>query len=539
MPSRVSAISPFALAADLWPDVYFDVDQKRIIRSLEHNKETVVPASNKRGKGFTAAFLCLYFFLTRCPCRIVTTSAGEDHLDVLWGEIGRFLQRARRKLLAKEGGILVVNDLHITKLKYPGGPKDEISYMKGMVASDENIAKMQGHHAEPDNLEDANDGIPRTLFVSDESSSVKDDYYRNASTWFQRALIIGNTWPCDNFFYRAIEGDIATGDPGGDLLRDPDDPAKGYDRKIIHLPAETSPNVRLGLAQRAAGIEPTNEVIVPGLTFEEYEFRRRRWDVARQTVSLDARFYKGAQLLLFPAAWLALSARRWAELRNKPREAKAVGVDTGEGSANTSMAAADERGIIEIESFRGSTTADIVGRVAAFAMRHGVLWENVLFDIGGGGREHADRMRAEGRMVRTIFFGDPPSKPPPDDARRIPTATRRRAVAEARYVYANRRAEMYGELSEACDPENGGYGLPSTGGPAPAELHRQLGKTPKNYTDQGKLILPPKNRGVNTPKHVKTMTQLIGCSPDEADAAALAYFGVQNPATIYEFGAIT
>lgn len=46
---KYDTLSPYALAADLWPDVYFDSDERKIIDSVVLNKETVVPAANKRG----------------------------------------------------------------------------------------------------------------------------------------------------------------------------------------------------------------------------------------------------------------------------------------------------------------------------------------------------------------------------------------------------------------------------------------------------------------------------------------------------------
>ncbi len=200
---------PLRFKAILWPDVVFYKEQRLLIESVWENKETYAPWGNKLGKDFTAGFIALTFFLTRNPCRVVTTSAKEDHLRVLWGEINRFVQTSRVPLRDKEGGPLVLNHQDFHKV-YVSGPQQgkrcPISYLKGMVAGPDSIAAMQGHH-----VAKTGDGVPRTLFMSDESSSVANEYYRMARTWFNRALIFGNTWPCDNFFRKGVDaGDLVT-----------------------------------------------------------------------------------------------------------------------------------------------------------------------------------------------------------------------------------------------------------------------------------------------------------------------------------------
>jgi hypothetical protein len=66
-------------------------------------------------------------------------------------------------------------------------------------------------------------------------------------------------------------------------------------RKVIHIAAEESPNVAFALAEIAGGKKPSHTVVVPGLlTYEEYRKRRETWDIVRQTISLDGKFYQGA-----------------------------------------------------------------------------------------------------------------------------------------------------------------------------------------------------------------------------------------------------
>jgi hypothetical protein len=225
-------VDPLALAKEFWPDVVFYRQQKEIIYSVVENRETVVVAGNELGKDYVAGFIVLEFFLTRSPCKIVTTSAKDDHLRVLWGEIGRFLSTSNHPLLynPKQGVHtgLMVNQREIRRIV--NGVEETESYVKGMVASADTIAAMQGHHATPGAEQIARFrerhgerqlqrwlDIPRSLFVADEASSVPDDYYKMAVTWAQRLLIFGNPWPCGNFFRRAVKGNPKTKDRGGDL----------------------------------------------------------------------------------------------------------------------------------------------------------------------------------------------------------------------------------------------------------------------------------------------------------------------------------
>jgi hypothetical protein len=214
---------PLRMAKEFWPDITFYKQQKEIIYSVVENRETVIVAANKLGKDYVAGFLILWFFLTRHPCRVVTTSAKDDHLRVLWGEMGNYISTCKYSLIydPKSSGAnrhtgLVVNQREIRRVVQ--GQVEELSYIKGMVASADTIASMQGHHVTPfPRTIEAKLQLPLSMFVCDEASSVPDGYYTMADTWMHRALIFGNAWPCSNFFKRAVKGNPKTSDRGGDL----------------------------------------------------------------------------------------------------------------------------------------------------------------------------------------------------------------------------------------------------------------------------------------------------------------------------------
>lgn len=228
-------------------------------------------------------------------------------------------------------------------------------------------------------------------------------------------------------------------------------------------------------------------------------------------------FRDGGGSPLFPSEWLDRANELASQLNGKPRQAEGVGVDPGEGSANTSMCAVDRFGVIELVSKRTPDTSIIPGDIKAFMRKHGALPSQVCIDRGGGGFQHANVLRAEGLQVRTVAFGEAVV---PEPRRHTPKLSARLEEREERYVYCNRRAQLYGEFSTLLDPVSGnGFAIPRGG--VYAELKRQLGAVPKMFDGEVRLRLPPKNRKDPESEEV-TMTQLLGCSPDESDACALA-----------------
>lgn len=185
----------------LWPWVTLYDKQREILHSVRDNDETYVVAGNMLGKDFIAGLLVLWFFLTRHPCRIVTTSVDGSQLDaVLWGEIRRFIQTCAYPLSAERGGPLVINHLHLRKVY--NGEMCGLSYCMGRVAA--KGEGMLGHH-----IAKTGDGIPRTLFVGDEASGLDDLSLERADTWADRKLLIGNPYPCTNGFKKGVkEGDL-------------------------------------------------------------------------------------------------------------------------------------------------------------------------------------------------------------------------------------------------------------------------------------------------------------------------------------------
>ncbi len=499
-----------------WPQFRLYDKQREILFSLRDNYETIVPAGNELGKDFICAPAILWFFCSRQPARIVTTSPNSSQLnDVLWGEIRRFAQEAKYPL-----PIEVMGNMEIYKLRKDGTryPKTEIVgrvYQKG--------EGMLGRHSDR-----TSKGEPTTLLVVDEASGSDNESYQRADTWTHRKLVVGNPYPCSNFFYNGVrEGNRPTKRPHYEHLH----------RNVIKIKGEDSPNVKLALAEIKAGKEPSHKIVIPGvLTYADYIQRRESWDKIRQCVGLDAEFYEGAEVLLYPPDWLNNAQtlynmidklRRIKEgidksRRLRARTAKGIGADTAEGGDNTTWAASDEYGLIDLTSMKTPDTSVISGNSIAFGNSHGLKdWSRFCFDRGGGGKQVADMMRRQGYNVRTVGFGTSATE---ENTPGISSTQEKRLASEQRYVYFNKRAEMAGRLSLRLDPseEETKYSISSEY----TELLRQLRLIPKVYDSEGRLRLPPKNKKNKNSKEI-TLTELIGHSPDELDAVMLSVYGME------------
>lgn len=510
------ARDPLVLQKLLWPDVQFYREQREVIRSVWENRTTFVPAAQKMGKDYIAGFIALAFFLTRHPCRIVTTSATDSHLIVLWGEIEDWIARSKYPLLLKEGGSLTVKHQEIRKTV--GGSVHKKSYMLGMVAADDRIAAMGGHH-----VADVGDGTPRTLFLLDECSSVRHEYMDVAEPWANRILCIGNTWECpQTHFWRA-------GIEKGDVEYE-DKARPGLASKVIRIPADRSPNVRYNQALVDAGKKATGEQIVAGVKdWYSYQEGVAKYDPIQRSVKIDAQFYVGKELRLFPPEWLTQAKQRAKALCGTKRRAKAIGIDPAEGGDKTALCAVDEFGVIELVSMKTPDTNQIPGMVIAFGNKHRVDASRWVFDRGGGGKQHADRLKDLGYNVQTVAFGESPTEPLKPSTT---TFDVRQENADSRGAYVNRRAEMYGTLSNRMDPSAGdGFGIPAEYD----ELFKQLAPIPKLYDGEGKLRLPPKHKKDPKSKEV-SLSELIGHSPDESDACVLAVFGMVTEPAVSDLG---
>jgi hypothetical protein len=308
-------------------------------------------------------------------------------------------------------------------------------------------------------------------------------------------------------------------------------------RRVITIRGEDSPNVRLGMAEERAGKTPSGRTLVPGiLSYAEYKKRRKNWDVVRQSIGLDAKFWHGAEVLLYPPEWLISAELVADKLHGRMRIAKGMGVDPAEGGDRTCIAVTDELGLLELESCLTPDTQVIVGEVRRLIGKYNLDPESVCFDRGGGGYGLANQMRAMGLNVRTVDFGG--SAKPHDDAdqkSRRKSHLEKLELTEVKTTFKDQRAEMYYELRRLLDPSvnPNSFGLPSMYN----ELFRQLSLIPLRYDIKGKFYLLPKSRR-SVPTGERTLIDIIGHSPDDADALVLAIHAMKEKPKKIRVGAI-
>jgi hypothetical protein len=336
--------------------------------------------------------------------------------------------------------------------------------------------------------------------------------------------VIGNPYPCNNFFYLGTK-------KGDEPRAEGQPPNYNLYRKVIQIKATDSPNVRLALQEKAEGKEPSHKTVIPGvLSYAKYLERREKWDEVRQSVGLDATFYEGAQVLMFPPTWLNRTEEVARILRGRgKRKGRTMGCDPAEGGDSSTWAISDEWGLIHLESLKTPDTSFIPKHTIALAQEYGVDAEDVLFDAGGGGKQHADHLADIGFNCRIVAFGESAS-----DVNRFRFRTReeRQDEVETKFVYVNRRAQMYHLIRLMIDPSYPYNGIAKDGGPMVwgipeeyTELRRQLAPIPLLYDPEGKIRLLPKNKRSSDSKE-QTLVELLGCSPDEADAVSLSVFGL-------------
>ena len=150
--------------------------------------------------------------------------------------------------------------------------------------------------------------------------------------------------------------------------------------------------------------------------------------------------------------------------------------------------------------------------------------DGVMFDKGGGGKQHVDRLREMGHNVRSVGFGES-AMDISRFSRRFRSTAIKTDLDEVRYAYKDRRSQMYGELRNRLDPgmNEHVFAIP----PEYSELRRQLAPIPLLHDQEGRLKLPPKHKRNKDSREI-TLVDLIGNSPDEADALVMALFALSH-----------
>lgn len=505
-----------------WPDLTLYPKQREVLHSLRDNVQTFVHAGNELGKDFITGLAVVWFYASRTPCRVITSSAGETQLkSVLWGEM--------KQRIATSQVEFPWNVTHLNIKQLDTQDKEvPLSYCLGHVTK--SVENFQGHHLDHD--------IPRVLGVFDEASGIPDEFYVAAESWAHRILVIGNPLRTTNFFFRICKAGNQ---------KDPAAP-KGSKKKlinVIHIGAEHSPNVQLGKELAAKGYEGEKgwPNIIPGvLSYTEYLRRKQQWDPIKQQQRLYGHFYEGSDALLYPPDWLDMAEEVYEALFRKyspnlgrnacqKRRAVALGVDPGEGGTDpTCFTVVDQLGVIMQHEVNYRDTMRIAGMIQTYLREYSIPARMCCIDLGGGGKQIADRLAELNVNIRTVAFGGSATsmkdqKPPKNRQKK------KQENEDVSKAYKNRRCEMYGLLRDRLNPTINpqSFAIPEELN----ELRTELACHPLWYDSNGTMCLPPKDR----PPHVKhresdeiTIKKLLGHSPNRADSLVLANFAMTKPA---------
>lgn len=494
---------PLAFVELCWPHISLISKQAEILESFRDNRETFVPSGAELGKTFLAALAALWFFLTRQPSRVIIISPSRAHCQgAFWPELRQLIDTSVIPL-----PLTYDSEKALKWRDNVGREYHALDYIKTVVMSDK-PERFFGRHLKDD--------MPRVACIIDEATALRDEYYTAQKTWSHRLLAISNPHSTINFFYAQCKrGDMA--DPAGEdnLLQ-----------RVIHIKATDSPNVQAWESCPQGSVAPR---IVPGiLSGPEYARRQATLSDHDRTVYLDGEFDDTAGSMMFPSAWCYAAMRRAEELmRLGPRrEAKGLGIDTGQGRDLTVWTVIDELGIIEQTSQRTEEATTIADITVDKVMEYGLEARRVCIDFGGGGNEVASFLRRHpphglGLDIRRVAFGEGPSRRDKTKSRRGRDDNRVR-----RNLYRNRRVEMYDHLRRRLQPgADQPFALLPDGADGARALFQELTILPLKYDGEGKLYLISKDKDRPTEPCIRSM---LGRSPDRADSLVLAIWAMDT-----------
>jgi hypothetical protein len=233
---------------------------------------------------------------------------------------------------------------------------------------------------------------------------------------------------------------------------------------------------------------------------EEYERRLQNMREPMRTIIRDGDFTIGMQddpWQFIPTNWVLEAQQRWEQTPKPDVALRAIGVDVAHGGADdTVIARLYGVWFDELLVYSGSSTPD--GESVARNVDR--VWDKVApigVDGIGYGASAADVMIKWGMSPQVINFGMASDRLDPS----------------ARFKYFNQRAECYGALYDALNPENGQeLCLPPS-----RQLRADL-CAPRFKNVAGKIQLEPKEE----------IKKRLGRSPDEGDTVVLCWRAAQT-----------
>lgn len=458
-----------------WPDAKLDWHQREIIKAIllgmnGQCAELAVKGCTGAGKGCSVAMACNIWYEAHPEAKVILHSASATHAkEVIFSEIVMWRRKMRHRC---------PDEIMSTSIK-----SSEKHYV--IVANPDRGESFSGRHG----------GLILTIF--DEASSSSEKYWNLAKTQADMRVAISNPRSCASWFYRLFP-DKGRDDPVVDTKT-----PGGFLRRCVTVSGASCMNVRTG--QKILEGQLTREMYLEIMANPEPGFREMFGEGRFPSEDVEC------QLIL--PSWL----ERHLALPVDNIEIKAAGLDIGDSDDGdvTILALGSEAGCRSlIRRDKGGTMETVSWTMSVFRDRYGIDLVNgqlpICVDADGIGKGVADRLAELGAWV-------------------IPHQGS--ATAHNRRAFVNRRAESYGILARRLNPVTAGEPWPFPNDP---DLIEELCIQQKIFDSDGiRFKLQPKDQPTGARpimnhrnEVVLTIRQLIGRSPDKADALAYLSWAV-------------
>lgn len=505
-----------------WNDPVLDDFQWDILKSgmLGGINEIAIKGCTSPGKGYSVALLANCWFDVFPESKVIVTSSDISHATrVMFGEV-----KAIRQLMAFPGTAKVMTEEfkgliptgrmirdRVLKKDVPEYEDDPKHYL--IVANPKSGEGFSGAHG------------PATLFIFDEASSVLDELYKNAR---QQALLIvalSNPRVLSGWFYDLFR-------PADEMDKTQTIPTPVGPRRLFTIGGMDCRNVREKRLKKPfgplGGIEIAGQHFKQGERIPEELFKTiktvipNQMDYAKyaETMADPDEFHRrvfgqgqfpkeDAATNLFMKAWFERARKAWNP--NLPVDAFGLDLAASTFGDETVLAAGGTLGCREFHAWKKADTTLTVAEVLKVAIEvYGIDLKRgtvpVAVDMQSIGSAVFDMLTNEGVLCVEVWANGAPQV--------------------NREKYANRRAEVYGELSSRMNPEEYPQ-VPFAIPPNEPKLDQELSAHHKIPSARGFSVTPKdRYRGMVFNSH--TIKEHIGRSPDRSDALAYLYAAVRT-----------
>lgn len=503
-----------------WLDLRLDDFQVDIIKASCDKKHTqiFVSGGTKLGKGFVVGGICVNIHYTRYK-ESKTILIGPDVEHVKKNLYGETLTWRRRMTSFKDGSEKV--ECLTEKMSDPNSEQHFV-----VILNPQKGEGLSGNHSR----------FP--MFVTDEASSQPDTRYTDMLSQCPSGLLIciGNPRQPSGFFYRAFKNFQS----GYKTVKSDAGP-----RRLVSIGLVDCINVR---ANRVNGfVSPPNGLKIGDIEIQEGEIipdellpktrllipgQGCKFAVAAimKTAPPDeiewrvfGRFPKEAKAFdLFQHSWWEASTEQHSKVKELIQyEALGIDVAASENGDYCALAWGDNKGCKEIDLIQNPNLMMLKGEIYHNASQKGVELRGgyvpVAIDCQAMGQGLADAMELDG--VYIIRIGGS-------------------AAPENREVYFNKRAEIYGDLSNSINPQvsrKEAWAMPDDD-----MLREELLALEKIYMPNLRFKLNSK-RDLGAAATIKNQNsresvqkKIGGRSPDRADAVAYLYAATKMLAGYWE-----